>query len=346
MYTFNIEVSDDNNTDFMRRLKYNLLNKKTVKNGVEYNMTNTTVDKYVQVLTILNDGKPFDNLLFLKDYDTINDKMRKYSLSTIKMMYSAIISSLKLNAAYAPELKHYSELLRRATTKYNDVPRNIKSNKQQKNWIGWNDVISIRDEYRNGVNDILTSINKTMDTVRYEDLNQRQYSYIIKYAILCIYSYIEPRRNEWIYMLCIPPGVKLTEEQYNDEGVNYYVIDEKFFIFNRYKTYKTYGQLVIDINGNPLVSILDLVININPLRSTTEPFPLFVSFRKTVATNNNFLTITLNNIFGSKVGPSMLRNIYLTDKYIDTVQDIKNSASDMSTSLKMISDVYVKKKKD
>jgi len=55
------------------------------------------------------------------------------------------------------------------------------------------------------------------------------------------------------------------------------------------------------------------------------------------------MTRRLQNIFGRKISSSMLRKIYLTDKYSDSVKGLKEDASKMGTSVSTINNNYIKK---
>ena len=45
------------------------------------------------------------------------------------------------------------------------------------------------------------------------------------------------------------------------------------------------------------------------------------------------ITRILNKIFGKNIGSSMLRNIYLSNKYGDMVDELKSDTKDMGTSV-------------
>jgi hypothetical protein len=56
----------------------------------------------------------------------------------------------------------------------------------------------------------------------------------------------------------------------------------------------------------------------------------------------NDITKRLNKIFGKKIGASMLRNIYSTDKFSDLAKELKNAAAQMGTSPQMLLNQYTK----
>ena len=55
------------------------------------------------------------------------------------------------------------------------------------------------------------------------------------------------------------------------------------------------------------------------------------------------ITRLLNKIFGKSVGSSLLRNMYLSNKYSNIVEDLKNDVKDMGTSLEVALNNYIKK---
>jgi hypothetical protein len=59
-------------------------------------------------------------------------------------------------------------------------------------------------------------------------------------------------------------------------------------------------------------------------------------------TMSNKITKSLNRITGKKVGSSMLRHIYLTDKYKDVKEEQKNDSEFMAHSVGMASNYVLK----
>jgi hypothetical protein len=54
------------------------------------------------------------------------------------------------------------------------------------------------------------------------------------------------------------------------------------------------------------------------------------------------ITRLLNKIFGKSVGSSLLRNMYLSNKYGGMVEDLKNDTKNMGTSLGVALSTYIK----
>ncbi len=54
------------------------------------------------------------------------------------------------------------------------------------------------------------------------------------------------------------------------------------------------------------------------------------------------IQMTLNKVIGKKVGCTMLRSIYLSSKYGGMMNEMKDDAEAMSTSINVIQQNYVK----
>jgi len=115
-------------------------------------------------------------------------------------------------------------------------------------------------------------------------------------------------------------------------------MDKNKFIFNSYKTAKTYGKQDVDIPVK-LKNIIAKWIKINP----TEYLLFDANMNKLSAVK---LNQRLNKIFdGKKVGVNQLRHTYLTDKFADSIKRekvIKDTMEDMGSSKEMLK-TYVKK---
>ena len=76
--------------------------------------------------------------------------------------------------------------------------------------------------------------------------------------------------------------------------------------------------------------------------------PLIVDFEGNPFTQTNSITRLLNKIFNKKIGVSMLRNIYLTDKFSDILltrsklKELNDTAKEMGTSSNIIQSQYIK----
>ena len=71
--------------------------------------------------------------------------------------------------------------------------------------------------------------------------------------------------------------------------------------------------------------------------------PFLINYYGEPLVNSNDITKILNRVFGKRVGSSLLRNIYLTSKYADVIEDLEEDAANMSTSVDTALNHYIKR---
>jgi hypothetical protein len=134
--------------------------------------------------------------------------------------------------------------------------------------------------------------------------------------------------------------VKKYDKEIHGENENFLDIFNKQFIYNNYKTAGTYKTQKVNINDD-LFNIIKVYLKYKPIKENNIPF--LTDYEGEPFIQINSLTRKLNNIFSQKIGSSMLRKLYLTDKYKDVINDLKQDATDMGTSSETIQNNYVKK---
>jgi integrase len=99
---------------------------------------------------------------------------------------------------------------------------------------------------------------------------------------------------------------------------NYIDLVNEQFIFNTYKTSKTYKQQVIDIPPE-LMNVINIWVKhypgINQASKKDGTVPFLVNSMGNRQKTVNYITLRLNKILGKKIGASMLRHIYITHKF-------------------------------
>ena len=140
--------------------------------------------------------------------------------------------------------------------------------------------------------------------------------------------YISPRRSK-DYVDFKIRNIDKDKDNYLDKGK---------FVFNSYKTAKTYGTQTVDI-PTQLRNIINKWIKVNP----TDYLLFDANGGKLSAVK---LNQRINKIFdGRKVSVNQLRHTFLTDKFGDTIQkkkEVAETMEDMGSSSSML-DTYVKK---
>jgi integrase len=127
--------------------------------------------------------------------------------------------------------------------------------------------------------------------------------------------------------------------KYNDKmdnNKNYLDMATKRMIFNKYKTAKKYGQQIVDISEVPkLWDAITKYIKHSPThkgkitKSTEFRFLVYEDGSPLSAVNS--ITRILNKALNKKIGSSMLRHIFLSDKY--DIKDMKATAEEMGHSV-------------
>ena len=270
----------------------------------------TTADAYIKTLFTLNDKKPFKNFAFLKKTDVIMEKLSKYAESTQKTLLASIASVLSLEkdkAAYKKTYKFYYDKMMGAAAEAKKVDTAEKTESQETNWIEWTDVLKKRFEL-------------APDPTK-----------LLHYLVLSLFTEIPPRRNQDYLDMVVHRLLKKEKVEDLPKEKNYLIIigkEPKYFIFNVYKTAKTYGQQKVDIPDS-LAEVITTYLTKLGKQPKDHPFLQYED--KTSFTAPNAITRILNSVFGKKVGSSMLRHSYLTSKY--NIADMTEDAKAMGHSL-------------
>ena len=123
-------------------------------------LSDKSANLYVKYLINLNNKEPFNNLMFLKNTDNILKKLENYSDNTKKTILSAITSILGLyndKSVYKKLHKFYFELMMNKANDMKNIDSSIKTEKENKNWIEWEEIITIRERLKNEVSEFVNN---------------------------------------------------------------------------------------------------------------------------------------------------------------------------------------------
>jgi Sec-independent protein translocase protein TatA len=157
-------------------------------------------------------------------------------------------------------------------------------------------------------------------------LNRSQFDTLQKYVLLSLYVLIAPRRSLDYASFKIRNFDEKAESSDN-YMVNYSKNKKKgtaSFIFNTYKNSKRLGRQTVDNIPKPLEKLIDTWKLFN------KSDYLLVNGQGRPITQSR-IAVLLNDIFGGRnISTSMLRHIYLSDKFKDVnLQDLEETAHDM-----------------
>ena len=293
-----------------------------------------SIGVYLRNLKKLNNNKELDNFKFefLKDTGAIMKKLSEYKPTTIRNYLISIVSVLGVCVIKDSELKglfdQYHALM--MAKKADIVETNStgeRSETQENNWINWDEV---KNQHKNLGEKVNSFYKKKSGSLNHED-----FQVLTAYMILSLYTLVSPRRNK-DYCLMQVVNTFTPEMAASPDGLNFNYLDltKKKMIFNNYKTSKKYGRFDLAIPRG-----LMLVIN-KYIKHRASKFPLDDNDNKpflikpdgTALNKSNDITKTLNKVFGKAIGSSMLRHIFLTDKYSTTFKQAKIDAEIMGHS--------------
>jgi len=302
----------------------------------EKNVSSSSINLYLRNLEKLNDDEPLKNLNFLSNKDQIINKLSNYKPNTFRGYLISVCSALHLETSNKMKklYNQYYELLMKTNKELKEKEKEQeKTETQKENWISWDEVKKKHEELKEQINTFKDS----------KEINQHKYNLLLEYVILSLYFYSPPKRNQdWALM-----NIIYKYEPHLTTENNYLDYTNKKFIFNKYKTSKTNGELVENINEE-LMNIINIYLKFHPLlkgkkiiKSTNEP--LLVYYDGKNFSSVNAITRILNKVFNKKIGSSMLRHIYTTSKYGEVVKEMKEDAQIMGHDISTQINNYIKK---
>lgn len=282
-------------------------------------LSNSSLTTYASILKNLH-KKVFDDEFKLSDFDE-TEKVLHYLKDIPPNKRKTILSALVIISS-GDVADDYRSKMNEDVSAYNaEIQKQTKTDTQRENWIEKNQIEEVFENLENDAKVIFKKTNKSVS-----DLQEIQ-----NYIIVALSSglFIPPRRSL--------DYVNFKIKNIDREKDNY--LDKNKFVFNSYKTAKTYGRQELEI-PKTLKSILTKWIKINPTDYLL--FDINMNKLSSVKLNQRF-----NRIFGGKkVSVNNFRHTYLTDKYKRTSEENKALANDMEAlgSSTNMADTYIKLK--
>lgn len=267
-------------------------------------------------IKIENPKDVIDNIdKIVKSYDDMKYNSRKTHVS-------ALISFIDNGSSESKKaLEKLRKMLFSDVNSYNEyVASQKKSETQDENWVPWEEVIKRYQAFEKEV--------APLWKLKEDELSKANYNKLKMFVLLSCYVLIPPRRAL--------DYIEFKIRNINETKDNF--MKNKKFIFNNYKTAKTYGKNEVEISPK-LHSIIKKWIAINP-----SDYLITGNNDKMKAISAPQLTNMLNSFFDKRVSVNLLRHSFLTNLYKDMpdLKDMKETASSMAHSMDQAFE-YVKK---
>jgi hypothetical protein len=275
----------------------------------------SSLKTYTSILRSLYKKVFGDGVVDEKKFDE-TDKIISYLKELPPNKRKTILSALVV----ITDNKKYRDLMLDDIQQYKtEINKQEKTEEQKENWVNGDELNTIFDTYKKESDLLYKKTN-----LKTSDLQEIQ-----NYIILCLLSgkFIPPRRSMDYVNMRVKGDIDKEKDNF---------IDKNKFVFNSYKTAKTYGKQELSI-PKPLQAILKKWFVINP-----TDYLLFDTNGNKLT--NVKLTQRLNKIFGKKASINAMRHTYLTDKYkpiAEVQKDMAKDFKDMGSSIAQ-SQTYIK----
>jgi len=266
----------------------------------------------------------FKNVDFLLDKNEIEKVLEGKSNHTIKTYYASIVvvmMALNMKESVIEEYRKDMEVLQEDYKNMTEGQK--KTEKQEKNWLSYDELVEIMNKLRKRVN--------YDGLLKKSELSKKEFDLMQQWVVASLYL-LEPDHNPPVRLDYAEMEI-ISDKDYNkieNPKKNYLVIksrNNKYFAFNDYKTSRSYNEKEIKVGPK-----LNSVIN-NWLRYNKSGHLLLNANRDPLSSNG--LTKLLNKIFGGtgkKVSVSMIRHAYLSNRYEADNEDKKKIAEAMMHS--------------
>ena len=273
------------------------------------NLSTSSLKVYLSALRKLNNDQPPTSVNYLLDVEQILKKIEGKSNNTKKSYLTAV--GVALQAAqgksnkYDKVIKKYEEIRDGYQNEYADlVASHEKTEKQQANWVDWSDWTEMSDDLG----------ESTKHLKREKEWSDEELLQFQDYLITQLYKHY-PVRNDFHDTKVV------SKREYNkladiEKKNNNFVVDSRpmLLILNEYKTKKKYGEKKIEIEPK-VANLVRIFLNHNRtgyllVSPTNVDQPM-----STNGVTRTLQRISATHFDGRKIGSSLLRHMYLSEKY-------------------------------
>jgi hypothetical protein len=300
------------------------------------NLKKSSIDSYANHVNFILKKLDSTDTKSLNNFDEVIAIIAEKAPATRKAYLNSVIVLMKTTGASADAdvLKQYQELRDQLNTDYfTEKSTNLKNDKEQANMLTdeeWSHVI-------NTLNKRITS--QSLRTK--EHLNKTEFNTMLSYLIVNLYKEF-PLRNDFALMKIVNSSdFKKAGASSDFMNNNYLVLSARGakFVINNYKTNGAYGSKEKEIPPN-ILRIIRQFLKISPNKQV-----LIVNNEGTPMSKNltgKFISKTFQDILKKPVGIQMLRKSYLSNKYGNTLEEMKSDSDLMGHSLATQQGIYIK----
>ncbi|MFZ4671449.1 MAG: hypothetical protein ACOYLT_05480 [Flavobacterium sp.] len=283
------------------------------------NLSQSSIRTYMSNInkTSRDIGKPIETIAdIINLHKDILESLMNYRPNIRKTKLSAFIVALDEKEKTPDDTAKIIETFRKQLYfDADDVEKQEEKQKlsasQEENYITWDEVMKVYENLKTEAEPLF----------KLPTLNKKQFNKLQEFILLSCYVLIPPRRSlDYAQFKIRNPDM---------DADNYMLVKgkkkEATFHFNAYKNSKRLGKQEIKI-PNALRNIIQKWMLKNP-----HEYMIVNGVGKKIEQPK--INLILNNIFGKNIGSSMLRHIFLTQKYgnVDLI-DIRETTNAMGNS--------------
>ena len=297
------------------------------------NLKEISIKQYEQQLKKLKHLFESDNYDFLSKPKNVENKLEGLHYTSVRNTYNAIIVlllALNKDKEYDTLLKEYTELRDELNTKYEEEQKSgVISEKQKGNFASMEEINTLLSKLKNEV----------LPLKKKNNLTQKDISTIRSWILFNMLIRI-PTRNDASNMLYITQRDYKKLSQKDKEEHNYLVNERNNmkFIYNVYKTSKKYGENIVPVPAE-LKPMLRTYLKIMDYKTGDNIFPLSRNAM------SQLLSKTSKRLLNKSISSTMIRKIYLSNKYGDMKEEMEKDAKIMGHSKETAAAVYTKTEK-
>ena len=248
-----------------------------------------------------------------------------------------VLDALKMDKEL---VEKYSQMRDKLNAEYSDQQATHKmTDTQEKNWVPF-------EEYLKKVEELGADVQSLKKKSEWNLEDRRKYQ---EYLLAKLYTKY-PLRNDYVMMVISKAAFNKLSDSDKAEK-NYLVVPSNnnamFFVLNEYKTRRKYGEKRLHILDGDISKGIKLWLKHRVMPGHNRDALFFnpkdmVTPADSSALTRILITMSKREFDGKSVGSSLIRHMYLSSKYADTVKEMEKDADLMGHSTATQQNIYTK----